>query len=184
MTVINWVNTWLAKDDHTDTDIGNSDILQDEQDGWVHLDVSPQVTVVEDNSVNPLSDSIVNVVTLRQQFPSVTTLKKAGTNSSDASATIKTTTESSKIAAKSDLLNQNGKISDPAAEKENSGSGSSNPSNIAQDEPARKLSRQERRYMERMTKKTIAKNVKAATATQKGKPQQNCVSAARSFAVM
>ncbi|KAJ2958815.1 hypothetical protein NQZ79_g5687 [Umbelopsis isabellina] len=184
MTVINWVNTWLAKDDQTDTDIEANDILQDEQDGWVHLDVNPQVTVVEDESVNPLSDSIVNVVNLRQQFPSVTTIKKAGTSSSDSSTNVKPATTSIKVVDKDDLLEQNGEISDASGEKENDGSGSSEPSRAAQEEPTKKLSRQERRYKERMTKKTITKNVKAATAAQKGKPQHNCVSAARSLTVM
>ncbi|KAG2175447.1 hypothetical protein INT43_001094 [Umbelopsis isabellina] len=184
MTVINWVNTWLAKDDQTDTDIEANEILQDEQDGWVHLDVNPQVTVVEDESVNPLSDSIVNVVNLRQQFPSVTTIKKTGASSSGSSASVKPATSSSKVDDKDEFLEQNENNSDTTDEKENAGPRVSNRSQAAQEEPAKKLSRQERRYMERMTKKTITKNVKAATAAQKGKSQHNCVSAARSLTVM
>lgn len=184
MTVINWVNTWLAKDDQTDTDIEANEISQDEQDGWVHLDVNPQVTVVEDESVNPLSDSIVNVVNLRQQFPTVTTIKKTGTSSSESSASVKPAALSSKVDGKGELLEQNEMKSGTAGEKENSGSGVPQLSHAAQEEPAKKLSRQERRYKERMTKKTITKNVKAASAAQKGIPQHSCVSAARSFTVM
>ncbi|CAO3661556.1 unnamed protein product [Umbelopsis ramanniana] len=167
MSVINWVNTWLTKDGQSD--IVSNEISQDEQDGWVHLDVNPHITILEDDSINPLGESVLNVVSLHDQtlstpkvteeVHSVDVIAKAVTSDRQV-----THTNDDK---ENDVTRDNRAVNKPSA---------------ASDQP--KLSRQERRQAERKTKKMILKNVKAASSLQKSKTQQNCVSVARSVSMI
>ncbi|GAB5590669.1 hypothetical protein Unana1_05569 [Umbelopsis nana] len=159
MTVINWVNTWLTKDGQSD--IVTNDISQDEQDGWVHLDVTPHITVLEDDTMNPLGDSVVNVVSVDGQVLSLSN-----------EPAIKEDVEPAKerLAVTEDTPTSCGDKENVAINQAAVDNGSV---------PERKMSRQERRYAERKNKKMIIKNVKAARSLQ-----QNCASVARSVAMV
>jgi hypothetical protein len=167
MSVINWVNTWLTKDGQSD--IVSNEISQDEQDGWVHLDVNPHITILEDDSINPLGESVLNVVSLDDQTLS----------------TSKVTEEVHSVDVIAKAVTSDRQVTHTNDDKENDvtrGDGAVNKPTAASDQP--KLSRQERRQAERKTKKMILKNVKAASSLQKSKTQQNCVSVARSVSMI
>ena len=167
MSVINWVNTWLTKDGQSD--IVSNEISQDEQDGWVHLDVNPHITILEDDSINPLGESVLNVVSLDDQTLS----------------TSKVTEEVHSVDVIAKAVTSDRQVAHTNDDKENDvtrGDGAVNKPAAASDQP--KLSRQERRQAERKTKKMILKNVKAASSLQKSKTQQNCVSVARSVSMI
>jgi hypothetical protein len=172
MTVITWVNTWLTKDGQSD--IVTNEISQDEQDGWVHLDVNPRVTVLEDDSINPLDHSVINVVSLEDQGLSSSNepVLKEEANSAALNYEVKLSAGDNQI---SDTILATGDKENVAGDQGCDAMGSAS---------ERKMSRQERRYAERKTKKQIIRNVKAASTLQRTKPQQNCVSVARSVSVI
>jgi hypothetical protein len=169
MSVINWVNTWLTKDGQSD--IVSNEISQDEQDGWVHLDVNPQITILEDDSINPLGESVLNVVSLGDQTLSLPNDNKVTEEVNSVDVIAKAVTSDRQVPQtydekENDVTRGNGVVK-PAAASEQS-----------------KLSRQERRQAERKTKKMILKNVKAASSLQRSKTQQTCVSVARSVSMI
>lgn len=167
MSVINWVNTWLTKDGQSD--IVSNEISQDEQDGWVHLDVNPHITILEDDSINPLGESVLNVVSLDDQTP----------------PTPKVTEEEHSVDVIAKAVTSDHQVPHTNDDKENDvtrGDEAVKKSAAVSEQP--KLSRQERRQAERKTKKMILKNVKAASSLQKSKTQQNCVSVARSVSMI
>ncbi|KAI9285367.1 hypothetical protein BC943DRAFT_360462 [Umbelopsis sp. AD052] len=167
MSVINWVNTWLTKDGQSD--IVSNEISQDEQDGWVHLDVNPHITILEDDSITPLGESVLNVVSLGDQSPP---------NDN------KVTEEVSSADVMAKAITSDRQIPQIKDEKENDVTRGDGAVKQTVTSEQAKLSRQERRQAERKTKKMIMKNVKAASSLQKSKTQQNCVSVARSVSMI
>ncbi|KAI8578274.1 hypothetical protein K450DRAFT_248056 [Umbelopsis ramanniana AG] len=169
MSVINWVNTWLTKDGQSD--IVSNEISQDEQDGWVHLDVNPHITILEDDSMNPLGESVLNVVSLGDQ-----TLSPSNDN--------KVTEEVNSVDVIAKAITSDRPVPQIKDEKENEVTRGDGAVKQTAASEQTKLSRQERRQAERKTKKMILKNVKAASSLQKSKTQQNCVSVARSVSMI
>jgi hypothetical protein len=168
MSVVNWVNTWLAKDGQPD--IVSNEISQDEKDGWVHLDVNPHITILEDDSINPLGESVINVISVGDQ-----TLSPQNDN--------KVTEEVDSVEVIAEAVTSDRHVNQTNDEKENVVARDEGAVQISAISEQPKISRQERRQAERKMKKLILKNVKASSS-QRSKPQQNCVSVARSVSMI